>query len=126
MCYERNTSLVSLLFLNFEYFVHSFTHLYKRSICIIQLVKSETFTKNPSIKHNSVINTCLFSFLVKMTREAAIDAQLVCIVANMAKQRAQTLHTDLVVFEPLEFAQKLVNTLNYVLIIVYYACSNIL
>ncbi|XP_072046290.1 non-structural maintenance of chromosomes element 4 homolog A-like isoform X2 [Amphiura filiformis] len=42
------------------------------------------------------------------TQEAALDSHLMVLVSTLGKQRAQKLQTDFVVFEPAEFAEKLV------------------
>ena len=37
-----------------------------------------------------------------------MDSEVVAMMAQIAKQQAQALHTDFCVFEPVEFAEKLV------------------
>ena len=45
-----------------------------------------------------------------MTREAALDSQVVAQLSQLGRQKAQSLNTDLVVFQPSEFCEKLVST----------------
>lgn len=45
--------------------------------------------------------------LVRMTREAALDSQVVAQLAQLGHQKAQALQTDTVVFEPVDFCDKL-------------------
>ncbi|XP_077992654.1 non-structural maintenance of chromosomes element 4 homolog A-like isoform X1 [Glandiceps talaboti] len=42
------------------------------------------------------------------TREAALDSQFLVLAASLGNQQAHQLHTDLVAFEPPEFAEKVV------------------
>ncbi|XP_006825652.1 EP300-interacting inhibitor of differentiation 3-like [Saccoglossus kowalevskii] len=42
------------------------------------------------------------------TREAALDSQFLVLAASLGNQQAHQLHTDLVAFEPTEFAEKLI------------------
>lgn len=45
---------------------------------------------------------------VKETREAAIDSSIVALISQLAKQQVQALHTDFCVFEPVEYAEKII------------------
>ena len=50
----------------------------------------------------------MFSFIVRMTREAALDSQFLVLVSNLGHERAQHFQTGMVTFEPHTFAEKLV------------------
>ncbi|KAL5015746.1 hypothetical protein ScPMuIL_005335 [Solemya velum] len=46
---------------------------------------------------------------VRTAREAALDSCALAMIANYGRQKAQALHTEFVKFQPVEFAEKLVN-----------------
>ena len=58
-----------------------------------------------------------YFFIVRETREAAIDSGIVALISQLAKQQVQALHTDFCVFEPAEFGEKLVSDLRFVLVL---------
>ncbi|XP_014681417.1 PREDICTED: non-structural maintenance of chromosomes element 4 homolog A-like [Priapulus caudatus] len=49
---------------------------------------------------------------VHQTREALLDAQVLSAISLMGKQHIQSLHTNLVTFEPVEFAEKLITCMS--------------
>lgn len=58
-----------------------------------------------------IIWWCFWMSTVTTPREAALDSELLCLCATLGKQKIQSLNTDFVQFQPLEFAEKLVMTL---------------
>lgn len=44
-----------------------------------------------------------------MPREAALDSQVIAVLAQMGKQQAQALQTEFVTFQTVEYAEKLVS-----------------